>query len=39
MHAQELGRAISRAGGLGLALPVWRQMLAMQEAARQEPTP
>ena len=36
MHAQELGRAIARGGGLGLALPVYRQMLAMQEAAHQQ---
>jgi Rod binding domain-containing protein len=35
LHAQELGRAIARGGGLGLALPVYRQMLAMQEAADQ----
>jgi flagellar protein FlgJ len=35
MHAQELGRAIARGGGLGLALPVYRQMLALQEAADQ----
>lgn len=35
MLAQEIGRHIARGGGLGLAVPVFRQMLHAQEAADQ----
>jgi Rod binding domain-containing protein len=31
MMTQELAKQISRAGGIGLAVPVFRQMLQMQE--------
>ncbi len=37
MQGQEMGRHIARGGGLGLAVPVFRQILAMQEAARTPP--
>lgn len=33
MLAQELGRHVAKGGGLGLAVPVYRQMLRTQEAA------
>ena len=34
MMVQELAKSISRAGGLGLAVPVYNQMLRMQEAGQ-----
>ena len=34
MLTQELAKSVSKAGGLGLAGPVYRQMLLMQEQAR-----
>ena len=33
MLAQEMGKHIAKGGGLGLAVPVYRQMLRTQEAA------
>lgn len=33
MLAQEMGKHVARGGGLGLAVPVYRQMLRTQEAA------
>jgi Rod binding domain-containing protein len=33
MMTQELAKGIARAGGLGLAAPIYRQMLQMQEQA------
>lgn len=35
MLSQELGRHMARGGGLGLAVPVYHQMLQAQEAADQ----
>jgi Rod binding domain-containing protein len=35
MLAQELGKHIAKGGGLGLAVPVYHQMLRAQEAASQ----
>ena len=35
MLSQELGRHMARGGGLGLAVPVFHQMLQAQEAADQ----
>ncbi len=35
MLSQELGRHMARGGGLGLAVPVFHQMLQAQEAANQ----
>lgn len=35
MHSQEIGRQLARNGGLGLAVPIFHQILAMQEAATQ----
>jgi len=35
MLSQELGRHMARGGGLGLAVPVYHQMLRAQEAANQ----
>lgn len=34
MLTQEVAKSVSKAGGLGLAVPVYRQMLLMQEQAR-----
>ncbi len=34
MLTQELAKSVARAGGLGLAVPVYRQMLRAQEASR-----
>lgn len=34
MMTQELAKQIGRNGGLGLAVPVYRQMLLMQEQAK-----
>jgi peptidoglycan hydrolase FlgJ len=36
MMAQELGRHIAKGGGLGLAVPVYHQMLRAQELADQQ---
>jgi peptidoglycan hydrolase FlgJ len=36
MLAQELGRHIAKGGGLGLAVPVYHQMLRAQELADQQ---
>jgi Rod binding domain-containing protein len=33
MMTQELGKQIAKSGGLGLAVPIYRQMLVMQEQA------
>ena len=33
MMAQEIGRHVAKGGGLGLAVPVYHQMLRAQEAA------
>ena len=33
MLAQEMGKHVGKAGGLGLAVPVYRQMIRNQEAA------
>ena len=38
MMTQELAKSIAKSGGLGLAVPVYRQMLQMQEQAK-EPKP
>jgi flagellar protein FlgJ len=38
MLSQELGRHMARGGGLGLAVPVYHQMLQAQEAANQART-
>lgn len=35
MLAQEVGKHVAKGGGLGLAVPVYRQMLQAQEAANQ----
>lgn len=35
MLTQELAKSIAKAGGLGLAVPVYRQMLLMQEQAKE----
>ena len=35
MLAQEIGRHVARGGGLGLAVPVYHQMLRAQEAAQE----
>ncbi len=37
MMVQELAKAMSRHGGLGLAVPVYNQMLRMQEIAQEKP--
>lgn len=37
MLTQELARHVADHGGLGLAAPVFRQMLRMQEQSQQEP--
>ncbi len=37
MMTQELGKQIAKSGGLGLAVPVYHQMLELQ-AKREEPT-
>ncbi len=34
MLTQELAKQMSKSGGLGLAVPVYRQMLLMQEQAK-----
>lgn len=34
MLTQELAKRMAKAGGLGLAVPIYRQMLLMQEAAQ-----
>jgi flagellar protein FlgJ len=34
MMTQELAKTVSKSGGLGLAVPVYRQMLLMQEQAK-----
>ena len=34
MMTQELAKQIGKAGGLGLAVPIYRQMLLMQEQAK-----
>ena len=39
MLTQELAKHISRHGGLGIAVPVFHQMLQMQEAAQKKDTP
>ncbi|MCC6719736.1 MAG: rod-binding protein [Acetobacteraceae bacterium] len=39
MLAQEVGKHIARGGGLGLAAPVFRQMLHAQELANAARTP
>ena len=39
MLAQEVGKHIARGGGLGLAVPVFRQMLQAQEAANRQSAP
>ena len=38
MLAQEVGKHIARGGGLGLAIPVFRQMLQAQENADRQKT-
>ena len=38
MLAQEVGKHIARGGGLGLAVPVFRQMLQAQENADRQKT-
>lgn len=35
MLTQELAKQMSKSGGLGLAVPVYRQMLLMQENSRE----
>ena len=35
MLSQEMGKHMARGGGIGLAVPVFQQMLRMQEAADQ----
>lgn len=37
MLAQEIGRHVARGGGIGLAAPVFQQMLRAQEAAGKPP--
>ena len=39
MLAQEVGKHIARGGGLGLAVPVFHQMLQAQEAANRQNAP
>lgn len=36
MMTQELAKQMAKSGGLGMAMPVYRQMLLMQEKADQE---
>ncbi len=35
MMTQELAKQVGKSGGLGLAVPVYRQMLLMQEKAKE----
>lgn len=37
MMTQEIAKGMARHGGLGLAVPVFNQMLRMQEAAKGKP--
>lgn len=37
MMVQELAKSMSHHGGLGLAVPVYNQMLRMQEIAQEKP--
>ena len=39
MLSQEIGKHMARGGGLGLAVPVFRQMLHAQEIADQQKNP
>lgn len=36
MMTQELAKQMAKSGGLGLAVPIYRQMLLMQEQAREK---